>query len=634
MLDILRLELNRNVCKLSIFAFLIFIIFELIIIQIGIGKYNTDLKEQQEFLQSEEQVIERFINYHMYAGYGFRRFLEPSAILPLFYNSTTLDDLHMFLDSGVRLRLNKNEIGKGLFDRPTGGTLDFSWFLVVVGGLVCTLWGFFTFRNTEYLKFLLDYGSKKIVYLWLLLSRIILIIFSLVIINCFIFVLFLINGLHLTTGLTSGLLLFFMTSILVMIILITVSAGIGAMKNWIKGLCYAGALFFVLIFLLPEILNTVFSKVSESKMTSAYKLESQKMERLMSFEKVAYEYTSRFNEVKEKKEADRIFTEENWWDKGFKEVEKMESEMLNITQDLARKFQLLSIISPVTFYKCVNNEISSKGFNAYLSFYKEGQELQKGFLRYFLDKKSFNPYEKVVPYLKTEELVTKSTPSLPSYFFTGVMLLLFYIVLAVFFSYSRFKKFIFPIINGNSENVDMQFNKKESIQFTYDESSKNLFFNILNGKIAKFKGKITINGVNLITKAKKDYFYFPDIEKLPGNLSVKSLCSLAKISTGNMDKRLKDLDLEEKFKLFLKIAKNIKKEIYVFNIVFPGNQFELLRAAKEEIKSFKTKDTTVFYFGAIGLSPLEILDPDKIKLFLLYKGEFQYLDSHNINIFK
>jgi hypothetical protein len=598
-----------------------------IIQQVGIFKYKDALKEEVEFVNIELLKVERYINYHQYGMFGFRLLVRPSPLYSLFCNSTTLDDLHVFIDNSTRLKPGKHESGKNLFERPTGGVLDFSWFILVFGGFGFSLWCFFAFRNKEYLKLLMNSASKIGVHLGVILGRILLMLIFNSIIICVSLFQFFINGINLSSSEIGGLFLFLLVTVITHILLMVMSSACGAGKNWIKGAFLAGGFFAIFIFIWPEILNEVTFRVAKANMKSVYELELKKIELMMKFEKESYEYINKFDTKAERIEADKIMGEK-WWDTEFQDIEKAESEMMEKTRDNSKKFHLWSIFNPVTFYKSSNNELSSKGYNAYMVIYKDGSKKQKGFLRFFLDKKSFKPYTNVEPYLSKDEMVLKSTPSLPFYFFGGLIVGLLYIVGSLLFSFSRAIKFLFPEIQGKTDKLDIQLNKGEDVHILKDEDSTDLISTVVNGEVDvdHFDGKITIDGNSIVSRKKEDHFYFPDIKKLPGNLSVKSLTSLSKISADSdiLSKRLKDIDFESKLRLMLKVAKSFKRKIYVFHLAVPGAYYELILEMRDEFKSFLSKDTLVIYLCSSESAPLGVLNPKISKIFINVKGEFIY----------
>ena len=195
----------------------------------------------------------------------------------------------------------------------------------------------------------------------------------------------------------------------------------------------------------PEILNVTVSKNAAARMKSRYKHEIQKIEILMEFEKLALEHArdQRYKTEAEKFQSDKKFAE-YWWDHKFQKVEKLEAEMVEKTAEIAGQFQLLSIFNPVTFYRSVNNEISSRGYNTYIRFYKENRAIQKGFLRFYLNKRFYENYAKVEPYLARGENMARAFPGLPRYFWAGLLLCFFYTGCGLCFSFFSFKRGVFP----------------------------------------------------------------------------------------------------------------------------------------------------------------------------------------------
>jgi hypothetical protein len=178
----------------------------------------------------------------------------------------------------------------------------------------------------------------------------------------------------------------------------------------------------------------------------------------------------------------------------------------------------------------------------------------------------------------------------------------------------------------------MQFTKGKDTHIIVEKNSKTWLLNVLNGKIDKLDGKVEIDGKSIISKDKKDHFYFPDIEELPGNISVGSLASLAKIPKTQPGKRLKQLDFMEKFKLIIQIAKSTKREIYLFNLAWPIDLYEVLREVKEDLKAFKNDETIVIYLGVAGCAPLGILRADKEKMLLINReGKIKYGNAYKLD---
>ena len=633
---VIRFELRRNATLLSIICLMVFVVLAVGILQIGIENHKTDLKEQIEFVNIEMKKVERYINYHQYGAFGFRRLLESSPLMAMFENSTALDDLDAFIDNSVRLKLGKNEIGKGVFERPTGGTLDFSWYILVFGGIFVSIWGFFTFRNREYLRFLISFSSDKNVFAGIILARIILLIISLAILLAAARLQFLLNNIKLTAGEISGIAISLLTAAVVLAFLLTFAAAFGTNENWIKGALKAGVFFLAVVFLWPETLNLSISRIAAVNLKSSYKLEVQKIEKLMAFERESYEYSNRFDTKEEKIEADRRMGEK-WWDSEFQKIEKMEAEMMEKTRKYAQKFHLWSIFNPVTLYKSTNNELSSRGYNAYMHFYQDGQEKQKGFLRYFLDKKRYESYTKVEPYLSKEELVVSSKSSLPKYFLAGLILSLFYIGLAVFFSYFRLKNFLFyaPDKVNTSDKINLDLRTGNYVALTFlREGFLNRFLNVLYGRPKGFNGKVSINGKNIVTNnEKKSFAYLPNPDKIPGAIKTGAFISCLGRLLGLSKENIKELKVEfsevinRRFNVLEKQVKatlmfravrltNIKTYVFhdFFKNIYDKAKLQLIR----QIEALKSDD--VLIVDIVTGSWLDAPDPD-------YHAIISYEDS-------
>jgi hypothetical protein len=626
---VLRLEVDRHFSKFFIIGILIFYLFGLTIVQFGIMKYNSQVKKHEEFVELEQKKVQRYINVKQFGWAGIRRALESTPLSAMFFNSTPLGSLVSFCDVGFRLELSKTEIGNGLFEDTHKGSLDYSWYILTIGGLFVSVWGFFAFRNKEYIRLLLDFTSLKNVRFGILMARLFLVFIFQLIFLCLTWIQFLINGIFLNPRELLSMLVFLLISTLVLFFLLVLSSALGSVKNVIVGGIVTGVIFFILIWLCPEILNVVFSRLAAGDIKSFYAHEIKKVEKLMKFEKEIYAKIGTGRYTKQQMIDIEKKAGEAWYTTEYGELEDREAEMIANTDNMIKQFQFVSIINPATFYKSVNGEISSKGFNAYRMFYKAILEGQKKFLRYYLDERWKENYKpKIEHILKDDELVLKSKSSLPYFFFAGLILILLYIVGALLLSFYRSKKFLFPDIQGKTGKLDIQLNKGEDVHIIADEDSTDLLSNVLNGEVDvdQFDGKITIDGKSIVTKDHEDLYYFPDVQELPGNLSVKSITSLAKISAESdiIRKRLKDIDFESKLRLMLKMAKSFKRKIYVFNLSVPGSYYELIRELRDEFKSFTSEESLVIYLCSIESAPLGVLNPKISKIFINVKGEFIY----------
>lgn len=596
MMNVMNLELRRNIKKGSILSLAAFVLLAVIILQIGVNKYKIGIEQQEQFLEIEQKTAKKLLNYMQYGTIGFRVILDPSALISLFYNNTAFSDLVGIIDSGVRLRLNEPKIGPNTFKNPTGGSLDLSWYLIIFGSLFILAWGFFTFRNKGYIRFLMNFAGPKSVYLGILLGRVILLTIVLAILIAVVSIQFLVNGIDLTGIELFGLLVFMSLALLVMVFLLVIAAGLGAVENWVKGGVVTAFFWLVVVLLWPEMLNLAFSYKSVGVIKSTYKLESEKMDKLMNFEREALKESDRYNTKEEKLESDKRMAE-HYWNNIYEGIEQLDIRTINHITLLAKRFHLLSLFSPVTFFKSVNNEISSLGFNGFLELYKGNREKKRGFLRYVFDKRFYKNYSTVSPYLPKGKAIIAAKSGLPNYFGIGMITNLFYILLALFFAYLRFIKYIFPTVSKESTiDTSLFFNRGELAHVCFNEPYlKDPFINVFLGQSTGIPGKITLDGKEQtpLDIKKASIFYLPTITKFPSNIRAKSLLSLAQNDgplpqlNFDLDQPFGKLSTLEKINLFFIQPKLRKSDIIIMDDIADGvvmsvELFEQVGKLKEE----------------------------------------------------
>ena len=546
MFTVIRLEIKRNINRRTAAVLLIFLIIFIGINQVGIEKYKVDEKQQQAFIHVQVKLVEGFINYQQYGIFGIDRLLLGCPLISLFYNSSTLSELQANIEYSTRYKLYKPEMGKNLFKRPTGGSLDFSWFFIMFGSLAICLWSFFACRNSEYLMFLNNFTGPGRIYAGVVLARVILIIILIFIVVLAVRVQFLINGIPLSSAELSALFHFFLVSSITMSVLAAVSTRLGAVKNWKKGAVITAISWIIVVFLWPEVLNLIFSRKAEIRMKSLEEYQIKKNEQLLGLEKEALKSTGRYEKQKEKQEADRE-SAEIYWNVVSKKIREIDLQMINKTEELSRQFQAASIFNPVTFYKSVNNELGSKGFNSYNRFFRENLEIQRGFLRRVFDKRYYENYTKVEPYLPFEKLLVKADPSLPAFFTAGILLNLLYLVTAIFWGSAGFKRFMFPKLEAPGGYKEVKLECQQGNIEVVTSDNRDLYaqvVNVLYGIHRDFDGKISVDGQSVVNTRIKPVVYVPGQDSIPGNFRVNDLFNLAGKMPGITKQRLQQLKLQ------------------------------------------------------------------------------------------
>jgi len=570
-------ELRRNIKKWALWIILLYLLGAMSLFQLGIVKYKVTLDPTIKFSRTEEKNVLLSPNYSYYATMGFNLIAAPSPLTSVFENSLTFGNMGAFLDARTKLYLIKFQVDSNIFNKTTGGMLDLSWYILMIGSLMVLSWGFFTFKNIDYMRFLMNFTSPRKVYGGIILARILILTGAIAITGLVSFIQFLLNGITLSPGELTGLLTFYLVVEMVLVFVLLVGSIFGMIKNTYKGAIMAMFFWLILFLLWPEVLNSILVASSNNAIKSCSDIQAQKLNILMGFEKSFNEKIKNLKKNAEIQQASKEWSE-SYWNNEFKQIENLESEMVIEKKKFIDKFHFSSIFTPVTCFKAMNVELSSCGYNSYISFNKWALEKQKGFLRYYFDKRFYENDPVVKPYLKDDEYIYRMKPSLSKYFGLGLVLNLVYLLVAFGFSYFCFLRLVFPkeLIPGMSSDMDMNFLPKKHYLYSYQETSRGFFdqvYNALKGHMEKYSGKMAINGKEIAFGEKKDFFFLPEIGTLPGNLKLTSYIdliggwnrlsdedkkSLLEKAGGDLDRRYGDIDKFNRARVLVQLGR-IKK---------------------------------------------------------------------------
>jgi ABC-type transport system involved in multi-copper enzyme maturation permease subunit len=226
------------------------------------------------------------------------------------------------------------------------------------------------------------------------------------------------------------------TLVLMLIFFFALGTIAGTFKSRFAGFVLVIVSWFVFVFLIPGVVGAINSQKADN-ITSDYHLELEKLKRLMDFEKRALEEVGLTGQENIKEERKYI---ENYWNNEFKQIRALEKKLETEMEKNIRRFQRLSFLFPSTFYLASTNEISSKGYENFVIFFRYIQTLKKDFVRFFINKRYYSNYSEVEAFVKENENLFKARSRLPKGFFNGIQLTLLYIVVLFVISYVRFKK--------------------------------------------------------------------------------------------------------------------------------------------------------------------------------------------------
>jgi len=613
----LRIEWKRNFCKILMATIIIFTILAVLLLQLGIEKYKYKIGDIANFVEIEQKKVATHPAYFQYFFYGFRMLSQPHSLLSLSHNTAVFGDIIGFVDSGMALKLSKAQIGEGIYEKSMGGDMDLSWYFLIVGSILALAWGFGSFRNTELIKFMLNFTHLRSIYLGIVLARVLLIVLALALLGVIIWAQFLLNGISLGSAELTNLLVFILLTMVVMIIFLLIGSIFGTIRNKVR---MGIILFFSCLMLLlvwPEILNSVFSKNAILNMKSKFVQEKQRIQIMMDLEDIYAKY-SKMDPSTIQSNMDFILTS---FRDAYKKIEDLEYEMIDKTKEIAGRLHFWSIFNPVTFYKSVNNELSSMGYGGYTAFYEEVIQKQKAFVDFYIQKRFYEKSQKVEPFLTGDDYIFKARGSLPRYFALGLALNLFYVLAALYLSYFSFKRFIFPkpvdALAFETLSIDLQ--SQNHYIFRFDDPEKDFLdqmFNVYSGQERDFRGKIAVDGESFVNRQKKDFVYLPTVKEIPGEIEIKDLLGLCALSRKDMEylqtkiglvekKRLSDLDRPDKVRLLFKIAASKKPGTYLLNNFLLGipleSMYELFKQLKKAGSTVLELRLNFMYGGHPGL---------------------------------
>ncbi|MCP4221246.1 MAG: hypothetical protein GY765_41855, partial [bacterium] len=352
-------------------------------------------------------------------------------------NAGAFDSLVSNVDTTERLNIYQNLKSKCLFSEKSGGFMDFSGIMCLLGCFLALLYGFDTFRREDYLKFLADISKPKVLYASVLISRLILLNVFFTALAGFSVVWMMINGIQVLS-------VYFFWFILVLLLVATfffaVGTVIGCMKNKSAGFILMGVSYFAFMFLIPWAVNKLVY-ISAADISSNYKLELDNLKQMMAFENRA------FNQVGVWKSGD-IAPEnvkrlvkgvlENEYEKFREKEEGLKNEILGNV----KYYHTLASFFPVSFYLSVNKEMGSQGLLNFIDFHTYSHRLKYRFVNFYVLKKFYSKQEQtgVETFIKGNCNLFYGKNRLPFKFIRGVFLTMLYILMLFGVGFRMFNK--------------------------------------------------------------------------------------------------------------------------------------------------------------------------------------------------
>jgi hypothetical protein len=321
-----------------------------------------------------------------------------------------------------------------------------------------------------------------------------------------------------------------------------------------------------------------------------------------------------------------------------------------------RLSQWLSIPFPSTFYHSVTNELSSRGYDNMLAFYKYVLKKKREFVKYILEKVYFSNFTEVIPFFSGDEEnanVYYARSGLPGNYIYGVLVLLLLIAVLNLFSYAGFKKDLYRVPEYEtfqSENmpIEMGHGQYKVIRVQGDDFNRRLY-NLFSGQPSakttkNFANKLIIDQKDIVTfKEKQDFLYICPQGALPEDIKVSDLSmfikriSIIRLQTKHINininketekikavklpdslvplkgKTMEELKADKKSLLLLHIMDIMKTHIYLVNDLTRDMPVNILTGLKERMDGLSGEGRNVILLTSTSADPPESPDDQSFR---------------------
>jgi hypothetical protein len=312
-----------------------------------------------------------------------------------------------------------------------------------------------------------------------------------------------------------------------------------------------------------------------------YQTELENFETVVAFEEYCRKIAGSFD--RSQIDIERKFAEE-YKDIYTDSIHSREGKLMKRIESGIDTLGKLSTLFPSTFYMNTSNEVSSSGYLNVIDFYQYGREMKQKFVRFYIDRTFYNDPKILVSFIKGNEDIFIASSRLPNYFLFGILLNLFYAAFILFFTYLRFKQWLFPAPKkpGQFSHIKITIAKNKIITFSIDRLEfVNQLENAFFSQLKKPGMKITMEGKDIAAGLKGVFAYLVNPRHLPGELKPAHLLSLFKRllhltgeeiekiidSCGRqiMDKHFSAIDLVDKAGFLLPLVEVRTPGILIFN---------------------------------------------------------------------
>jgi len=601
----LTFEFNRFYARKILCLILATLLLSIYFVNIGIQDYRVLLENSREFRKCEKLMIGRIQNYSHYSSLGIRFLFEPGPTMIFFSQSPWVAELSSNFDSVGNLNVFNNAKNESEFSGYFKDLLNFSGILFILGSLFSLLQGYNAFRSREYMRFLSSISSRWKPFVYIVVSRLLLLNLTFLVITWLMVGFVAINGIRFSgpdfTAMAafSGCLLLFLSFFFALGVLL------GLLPRVI-GKTAIIVIWLTVIALISEMAYTSINK-SLKPSESSFKILFDKLTMIDNFEKNSEKNYGKFNRNKLNVAIDIV---EGYWKNDFIHIIGREKALLAQKGLKVRRLKQATCFFPVNFYQFIATEAGSRGYENYLAFFSYTIDMNSRFVRFWIDRVFYNDPKVIVPFIKSDENIFKAPSRVPDNFFRGMAINLAYCLILLIAGAYGYRLMLTGQKNKTKENALDQIIRLEKGKvfpiFIASDSVSHRFFNrysredgftyICNpndipGDIRAVDFARFISRTLRLSKDKKDEFF------IRANLF------------DSRNKRFKVLSMEQKGKLWLALVQQLERPFYLVNKTFYEMSFDFSLRFKEWIDVRCAAGATVIYITSKTIGGVEDKKP-------------------------
>lgn len=621
------LETRRFFSKKRLIILVLVLLLGIYVVHDGIRDFEKALVKSQDFQKLDALKVKRYISYTQYMLSGVKYFFVPSLFGKFLKPTGATAELSGRVDSNVSLDIMINGKSGAVFEEGAASPFRLSFIVQLLGGLFVLFLGGEVLHGGEFLQSLCSVYSRKKVFISLVLSRILLLTFTLLCLFFLVLLVMKLHGIQLSNLDISALFSYFKAIWLMILFFFLSGVLVGSIRKEKGHTPVLLTIWIILVFFVPGGLNSYISKKAED-ITSSYRVEFEQLGILNDFEKQCEEKYGKFN--KENIEIERK-NMEKYCSEDYKKIEELENRLKNeIAANMARK-RKFSIFTPTTFVQMVGDEVSGYGSENYLRFYTLLQKKKKELLMFYIDHVYYGNPNEIVSFITEENPnLFFAYSTLPEDFSPGFFINLGYCVVLFFLSYYFFTKQIsrMPEKEYPTGGIDIELDKyqDQSVWLVEDDDFKNLLYNLLSGKTkavrkSGFRGEISIDDVDIVKqKTGKTVFYVPKLESIPGDIKVKHLIAVFAKSKKLFGEKKKEilnrpeirsllgkpfgkLNKRERFDVVLALTDVIESDIYLIDDIASGLPVSYSIKLKDRMTALKAGGALPVYLTTTDMVP-------------------------------